>query len=406
MTSTLIWERVAHHSHLYVLPITGAASALLGCLSLLGVGWALSDLLPLALVAVGLSALVGSVGSYMCIPGGSRKDERTPTSHPSVAAAEDSGASGRGIVPKQVHKASTPRPHSGLGRATLAHLTLVEEELWRRWSSPQVAPLGAPLVGPVPETAYSPHRAGGFAPFPERDQDIVTAPAASGVRTGAGSTTGGGSSSSVSTSSRNPGSSTRPPLVSGRDTLAPRPRPIKSEPLSVGRSPPGPSPASPKAPGSTASGAGPLSVHRYDDTAAPRSVGTVSPLASGRVGELYDLDSFDHPAYLESINPILPRLRPASGSRSMGHPEIAPEVTHPPRTGRFCSECSRRLLDFRSWVECRVCRKPLCHPCLRESFREDEAGLCSECRDNRRWSPRGGGYAHRGRTAAIDLPST
>jgi hypothetical protein len=341
------WERVAHHAHLHVLPAVGAVSLTLGGLAAVGVGGEIPRILPVALIIAGSSSIVGSLASHLCLP----RAEETPAPEakaPPAPAPEVVAPSQAPATRGPARSRSGLRPHSGIGRATLAELAHMEDELWRRWASPHAASLGAPLVGPVPETAYSPSRAGAYAPFADRDRDVVMP-----------------SGASRPTDRASP--SARRPMTS--DNLRP--------------------PVSPKADIS-------ISPSRAAFASSGREVGNpggfagvASPLLSGRSGELFDMDSLDHPAYLASINPILPRLGP-SGSRAGNDDrrEHSPGVRSTHRGG-ICSECSRRLLDFRAWVECRICRRPLCRGCLQESFSTGDAGSCSDCRATRTGSASG-----------------
>lgn len=254
------------------------------------------------------------------------------------------------------------------------------------------------MAGPVPETAYSPHKAGGFVPFPDRDRDVLMMPGAPDHQTGSLSSSDGTSSSPPWTPSLNLASSAWPPVVSKPEPVGSPNRTTGVRRTSLGKSPEGFSPGVREAPELAAPRAGPFAARRYADAPARPAAGTVIPLASSRAGELASRDSLDHPGYGGPTPPSVPRIRAPPFSHSPGRSEIPAEAHRRPAKGGFCSECSRRLVDFRSWVECRFCRKPLCHQCLQQSFREDDAGLCSECRDDRRWRSRGG------RTPRWDVP--
>ena len=321
------WERVAHHTHLYVLPAAGAASLALGGLAVAGIGSEISPILPIALLAAGASSLVGSSASYLCMPRSPKTERLDATPSPAFSPPE---ASTRPPVPESrraAHPASHLRPHSGIGRASLAELAHIEDELWKRWASPPSVSLGATLVGPVSETAYSPSRAGAYAPYADRDRDIVVLPGSSGATR---------ADISISPARASP-------------TLSPQ------------------------------------------EAMTPRGfAGLASPLVSGRTGELFDMDSLDHPAYLASINPILPRLKDSDleGRKAAGRSQNLTNSRAATRGG-ICSECSRRLLDFRAWVQCRACRKPLCRECLQESFATEDGGSCSDCRTSHKWFANG-----------------
>lgn len=335
----LAWERVAHHTHLYVLPAAGAVSFAMGTLAVVGVRWELDRFFALTLVLVGFAAILGSLGSYMCLQPRGDSSPR-PKDRGEPAGAETTPPDPMGETTRPTGGSSREaRPHSGIGRATtLAHLTQVEDEVWRRWAAPSHASLGAPVVGPVPETAFSPHISGGFAAFPERDADIVLLDGkVEGI-----------APSQASESAR--------PAARGRAA-----RPSVSD-----RIPAGP----------TLSGRPPL----WTGPAAVEEAG--SPL-SERAGLPTSLDAFDHVADLESINPILPRLRPSPPNGPARWLEKARPTSEEGSMRRLCTECSQHLSDFRSWVECRVCRKPICRDCLQESFQRPAAGTCSDCQEKR-----------------------
>ena len=345
MSPTFTWERVAHHSHLHVFPVIGGVAVLMGLFGALGIAWPLGRFLPLALLAVGSFALVGSVGSYM-----SMRPQATPVK--SGASNKIHGGASRSPPddsPSHRHLSPDSRPeeripHSGIGRATLAHLTKLEDELWQRWESPHAASLGSPLVGPVASSAYSPHNSGGHVPFSERDRDAVV----------------------ISTEIRseapwrsNHHAEVEPATVTGSGRAAGR-RSAATE------RPSGPAP-------------------RIELSQSSLAAVEAGSFPSTRGAMLSGIDALDHAVDLESINPILPRLRPTTPPRP-----APPSRTQAIRSDArlLCIECSRHLNEFRLWAECRVCRKPLCRECLQQSFEGDEPGACSDCRHERARAPR------------------
>lgn len=323
MAPTLTWERLAHHSHLEVLPVLGGLAIVMGVLGVLGIRSALTGFLPLALVGLGSFVLVGSISSYMCLP--ARVSRLAPVSSPIVSAPPRSvPPSSESQSARSAEKRPEERvPHSGIGRATLVHLTQVEDELWRRWASPPAASLGAPVVGPVASTAYSPPKAGAFVAFPQRDRDAV--------------------------------------VISSK--------PVPKREAAV-RTPEYPGPAG-----------GDIVLRRWADEPPP--------FLTGRGGML-TLDVFDHPVDLDAVSPTRPRLGPAAPVRPERTVRSSGARVGEAAMRRLCGECSRRLTDFRSWVECRFCRKPLCRQCLQESFEGAEVGACMECRAERARSYRSG----------------
>jgi len=321
----------------------------LGSLAAIGMSGELPRLLPFALIFVGASALVGSLASHLCIPRRREGEHAEPRGQSTSAVAGTSNNVRTAPERGPDSSWSQSRPHSGIGRATLAEMSHVEDELWRRWATPRSASLGVPLTGPVPETAYSPGRPGMVAPFENRERDIVVLTGASPPR------------------ADRPASKSNVPASPARTAPSGRVASRRVSPVSwadIARS----------ARGSTAS----------NETLGARGfAGASISLLSGRSAGFLDMDALDHPSYLVSDDPILPRLgATASGERASAPGRPVPK-SRPAAHGGLCSECSRDLLDFRAWVECRVCRKPLCRDCLQRSFSTGEAGSCSECRASR-----------------------
>lgn len=335
MHPSLTWENVAHHSHLYVLPTAGAGALVVGALTLLGTRPDFAEYLPFALTLLGATALLGSFASYMCLPWSTLRNDRD-------ASARHSGSSPReGVVPTtgssvtDRHPSGESRRSAGLGRAAVAQAARLWDEPWHQWSTPRSVPLGAPLVGPVPATAYSAPKSGGDALFPERDRDLFFLQKDGRL-------------------SRKDGPAAASPSRAPSRPAAPVPPPRPPEPP-VERSP-------------------------------AFFSANVGSFLSGPAGILPTLDSLDHPALLESINPILPRL---AQTRPKSNPVRTDGESRPPPRGRvrrFCSDCSQHLEDFQTWVECRACRKPLCRKCLHHSFSRGDEGSCSDCADRRNWT--------------------
>ena len=341
MSLTWTWERVAHHTHLYVLPAAGAVSVTMGVLAIAGVRWELGSFLPLGLIGVGFAALLGSIGSYLSLAPRAEAPARAETQHSSTPIPLVEATQNSGIRRHEETSSREEPPHNGIGHATLAHLSEMENELWRRWASPQSMSLGAPVVGPVPETAYFPHKSGASVAFPEREQDVVFL-------------------------DRIPTPVVRPSSASAVRATSEELRPRSSETRATRATAPG--------------------LNRGGLWAGPAAIEEFGSSLPGRAGLPTNLDAFDHVADLESVNPILPRLRPAPSAVPARWLRKSATAGEQPSVRRPCSECSRRLSDFRSWVECRVCRKPMCRDCLQESFQHDGAGACSNCRGERKWS--------------------
>lgn len=331
MDATSGWERIAHHAHLYVLPAVGSVALAVAAMAFLGIRTGVGLLVPSVLVLVGGVALVGSVASHACLPRGDAV-EAPASSTPAEAAvrppAPEAHASSRPST-RSSHAAVTP--HSGIGRAAVSRYEQTGDELWHHWQTPKEAPLGATLAGPVPETAYSPHKSGAFVAFPDRDRDAVQV--------------------------------TRPSRAAGRARADPRPAApaTGSRQADVILAPRG-------------------QAGQPSTMARARDVEGFGSVLSGRGALLSNLDVMDYSGDLESINPILARLGPeearnASNSGAPRGPGSAKRLT-----ASVCSACSQRLSDFRSWVECRVCRRSFCRDCLPQSFQGEHGGTCLDCR--------------------------
>ena len=331
MRPALTWEGVAHHSHLYVLPAAGTGALVVGSLTLLGVRPDFVQFLPFVLTFLGATALLGSVASYMCHPWSSTKVDRTPSREPSEAGSSvpsPSEPTPRATEPRRSRGSHRPM---GVGGAAVAKASALWDEPWRQWSTPRTSPLGAPLVGPVPATAYSRPKPGASPLFPGRDQDL---------------------------------------LFLQKDTVASR----------VDRLPSGPRVAAPSRPSRPKSK--PTVVL---DTVRPtvgsslRFPGDTVAYDAGLPAISPSLDSLEYSTYLGSVDPLSPhRAGPRSPDPSSRSRQSAPFL---PRGNvrRFCTECSQCLEDFQTWVECRDCRRPLCRRCLHRSFSRGDEGSCSDC---------------------------
>lgn len=365
MFSTEARDRVAHHSHLWVLPVAGSLAVAIGALALVpGVREELLRYLPLTLLAVGSVALLGAYASHPWHRGASGGP-----SEPRAAVGDS--------APMPVPAASVSRrsdtvdsgPTSGLGRAAVSAVAHVGDELWRRWSTPRMSSLGAQLVGPVPATAYTPPRDRAVVPFPYRDRDILFLP---------DPPTPPARAAPVA-----PPPPAAPTRVAVRAAPPAAPMPLENNhpfsdddldrlfPLDLPRPSPAAGVPAPSYPSGRTLSADP------DEELSVVPMGDVGPLSTGPVGLLPTLDEYDHPTGFGrtlGVSPAIGRIpaRASSPSRGLGEP------SHPVPE-RICSDCARRLSDFRSWGECPGCRQPICRLCLSLSFVTGAMGACSEC---------------------------
>jgi hypothetical protein len=372
MESASTRDRVAHHSHLWVLPVAGAGALALGSLTLVhGLRVDLIRYLPIASILVGGAALVGAYASHPWHRRGTRATGPSSAAGAlPVAVPADHGAS--------VLEGPEVGPSSGLGRAAVHAVAHVGDELWRRWATPRSSSLGAQLVGPVPVTAYAAPPEGATNPVSDRDRDIVflpepgevvpsDRPSAVTVRAPAARFRAG-----------DPFVSLSKPAAGGTD--ASRMVPFTEEdldrmfPLDPSASALGPSTLTARA----------SSPPRPTTAAVARPVpmvplGEAGPLSSGPVGLLPTLDEYDHATNLADLGPFDPGAgRLPSGLPGRSDPRPANDGP-PNAVARLCHGCARRLSDFRTWAECAGCRKPLCRLCLTLSFVSGTMGSCSDC---------------------------
>lgn len=412
------WGRLAYESSFYLLPAVGAFTLGLGCTMFLGLRTEIVRYLPLALVLAGLATLFGSVSTVLgSRPRGTVSPAPSP-SHVRTAPSREPAHRPRPPRPRRAREPSGSGPISGIGRAAASAVATGADALWRRWTVPKSASLGAELVGPVPETAYSPPKPGTFVPFPTKDEDILIADSR-GVRT-AGPLPPSKTSlaqdflprgDNLSFPTRRPGASvagaTRPdpftpadldrlfptetePPVSGssKGMRAPlRATEPEAEPTPLGR----PSPTAPTGGAQSRSPAMPAqntAIARApwvpspspSEPILPTQVRDIGPQFGGTHGLLPTLDSLDHEVYLESIHLTPPHLRNGPSTKPSEPIRFGTGTVPRVGPGRFCTDCLEGVSDFRSWSDCPECGSPICRDCLSSSFLRGAEGHCSDCR--------------------------
>jgi len=339
MASSRSWEDLSRDSALVLLPVAAAVALLLGSFTLLGILPALDRYLPLASVALAIVALWGVLTPFV--------GALLLRSNTRVDPEEARGVAG---VPRARFAGPTPTPPgrsspvSGIGRAATYPSAKAGDELWHHWAAPRSAPLGAPLVGPVRETAYQVPRSETMAAFPTMDQDIMF----------------------LSDSLTRSGGS--------RPTRAPRPEASRWVANLSGAH------AARRVPPTRASMRGRATVAPPGSRAAP-SLSDIGPGTLGHPSVLPILDTLDHPE--ELVSPPVP---PTPGPRHRTWDPEARETGDATRSeakslARWCHDCSRHLTDFREWVHCRRCHAPVCRDCLSDSFAGADGGVCADCRE-------------------------
>jgi hypothetical protein len=172
------WERWTHATHQYVLPAIAAGGLALGGALVAGAPRVLEEYVPAALVVLG----AGTLGSSVLYQGWRRHVAR------STAAATIPPAARGGTPPTTacptcaetaahrewadlVRRAWHTAVPAGLHAPALDPATGLTpgDALWQTWREAQIGRLPVELVGPVPETAWSPPEPGSFVPFPNRE---------------------------------------------------------------------------------------------------------------------------------------------------------------------------------------------------------------------------------------------
>lgn len=407
----------ARPSEVTFLLFVGGLSAWLGALLVLQVWGQLDPSVPYFLLASGFGVLVVSADLYLSgvekpIPA-LRAKAAPRAAVPSAPANSPRELTGPAAA---THRRSGIHLHGGLDRADASVPRRSVEDLWAYWTPLPTRPLGVETVGPVPETAYSPPRSGGAVAFPERDRDLLRvdqnhlssressglAPPANGSRV----------------------ELARPPM----ESVPPFPLPPTDqsceelfseaelevlfprfcEPDSEGGSSPSAGPIAPSRPTETQPGvpvtltappsgseqlpstlgpapSGPLPLLQEEspseemESIPAAAVGAPTPLLSGPVGLLPSLDSSDYAVIIEAANPTPPHLR-GRPSTSAGRllADRAPSGVAPTALWH-CAECSSDLCEFRAWVECPRCSRPVCRSCLARSYLAGANGCCSAC---------------------------
>jgi hypothetical protein len=171
------WDRWTHLSHRYVMPVAAGTAVTFGAALLADYPPAVLAYLPALLLAVGLVALSTSFAFLAA-------RRRTETGH--VAAAPGERVRAGPVRPPFVRDVpKDPRPTDAIGSVWPTSFartdpwsgsltaSSVGDRLWREWLPVEGEPLGAEIIGPVPETLYSPRGAGAPDPFPYREEDLL-----------------------------------------------------------------------------------------------------------------------------------------------------------------------------------------------------------------------------------------
>jgi hypothetical protein len=404
---------VTHYSHRYFLPVAGTCAVVLAALILLGEWSGTGPALYWTLFAVGVGALVSSFGFLAWQENLALRASRpAPSGSSPVPAAAPSAASAirEPHRPAMTHHLALPHLHSGLGRAAVSAAFRSGDELWHRWSTPPSPSLGVEVAGPVASSWYAPTKEGALAPFAPRDQGIWFLSPEHHLVIPDLPPAGGGPSFNVSGGSRDlrlepePSERTQPFSEFELDTLfppepgAPLPpfdddsgTPPSPAPFATRPTPSAPPsipilsdteerPRPPSAPSSLRSAAPPI--WEALDAEIALAMAEAGAMGSGPSGMLPTLDSLDHQVYLEALNPTPPHLRSSTPRSRPKPPKSIGRSVGPLPDHEFCTMCARKVADFRTWVECPRCGRPLCRDCLGISFLTGAGGRCFNCRES------------------------
>jgi hypothetical protein len=346
----------AHHSHRYVLPAAGAATLALGLSAALDAHAVWGAYAPPLLLALGVGTLATGLARLAVrkppVPVAPPVPERS--SAESWVICPSCNARGFDVVTPETAKPWWETHPSMLVAAPagpFADPGPPGDFLWGSWV-PTVGRMPVELVGPVPETAYVPHRPGAPSLYEEGEPIILDLEEVVEV----------------------PSEST--PTVSSPDAPSPMLVGVEATERRVLTAPLGPNPPPPGPP-----------------LAPVRSVGI--PIE----------DRVLH----EALNPTPPHLRPepvyaasAPGLRPVVATSASPDG---------CANCAAPVLHPKSWRRCTECLRQMCAKCMMTAFLTLERAWCSRCAELRsfdtlseelaprsrapsdRWGPEAGGEA-------------
>jgi hypothetical protein len=327
--------RWAHASHRLIPPVAGGAALVAGSVMAAGVRSPLGEYAPAILLATGAAAVSATLVNLLA-----RRSRASGPGDPRADAVEEAArleelcryCEGTGLSALEDPEDPASVGPIGSRRIVLSSSTTPGDQIWSGWLRTDGGHLPVGLIGPVPETAYMPPRAGQFIPFPEREPDLIL---------------------TADLPSRR-GSALREP---------PRPAPFPVEELD--RLFP---PDLPATDSSTAPVSGPLDVP--DEIGSDPVFGTPPPPGS-----------LEYQIHLEAITATPPHLRSAAPPRTESSTP-APRV--PSRMSSMvarteCASCDRELVELRSWGPCPECLRPVCNLCLLESLWKHGRGYCGPC---------------------------
>jgi hypothetical protein len=321
--------RWADRSHWFVLPLTGAVSFGVGLSLVFGLQLPFGGYAPLVLVVLGFGAIASAVAGLAARRARPAAAPETPARViseswvicPSCSARSSASASHRTeappvrdappiswLLPAHSHESGPP----GAG-----------DFLWASWI-PDVGKMPVELVGPVPETAYVPHREGTPKLYEEGEPVVLDLPTAGGI---AGAV---GTGVTLEAAAEAP---TVLPAVASLETIA----------AEVEETIPRP----------------PATIDAGDGI-------TVSDLTIGDI------------VLWEALNPTPPHLREGTAPARSNAADRAGGVGSA-YTGVRCVDCRGPVHEADAQYRCFLCRRRMCGECMEHALETAGGGCCSYC---------------------------
>jgi len=319
--------RWADRSHWFVLPLTGAVSFGVGLSLVFGLKIPFAGYAPLLLVALGVGAIASAVAGVATrrayVPAVAVAPARV-ISESWVICPSCSARSSATAPPSEPPPVRDAPPLSWLlpAHAKESGPVGVGDSLWASWL-PSAGTMPVELVGPVPETAYVPHREGAPRLYEEGEPVILDLPTAGGIAGAVG--TGVTLENAIEAASRAGNVSALVEIVAEVEETIPTPD--------------------------------------------RRDASDAFSLTDLTVGDV---------VLWEALNPTPPHLRPST-ARTPSGPTDRRAAVGPAYGGARCVDCRGALAESAASLRCFLCRRRLCGDCMERALRTTEGGCCSYC---------------------------
>jgi hypothetical protein len=321
--------RWADRSHWFVLPLTGAVSFGIGLSLVFGLKLPFAGYAPLLLVVLGVGAIASALAGLA-----------TRSAHPADVARSPAPVVSESwvICPSCSARSSAAAPHADLppvrDAPPISWLLPAHSQdsgppgagdaLWASWI-PDVGKMPVDLIGPVPETAYVPHREGTPRLYEEGEPVVLELPTAGGI---AGAVaTGVTLEAAVRADSPELAPSLLDEVAAEVEETIPA---VVSEPIDAG-----------------------------DGI-------SVTDLTIGDV------------VLWEALNPTPPHLRSGTAAVPLTLAGRTGAVG-PVYAGVQCVDCRGPVVETGAPHRCFLCRRRLCGDCMEKALRTSEGGCCSYC---------------------------